>query len=619
MAKSKKKSRASRARLNPLRNAQRTTTTKDTGLVTRKIQPLVKQLQSVVPSERNIALSSISVLCDDPHMRQLFLKERLLQVVLSNLLNDDNADIVVEAYGLLRNIALDEGYDASIFLWRNNVWVSIQSGLQQVVKSLDTVGEQSASDSGSGSGSGNDARNTQSRRLVFEYADNLLSLVVALSDSATDILDHILEEPNLELIINVLLKLIHYGFERLPSMLQNTMLDLIYDFTSQSMDFIDALLACQPLVDFIAGLHNLGKQEQVGHEVSTAGGTSSSNELREVLTQGIMLQLYDADPNSRLTNTQCAELLTNVMNAVTSINVNETVETLTQRIDEEINVNKLKEYTKNRTDAVMRYQAIEIALDVITGTIEIIASSDIKVDGQLDEILEVQLPQFFNALFEGFTEKVLVAWNNLLWLFVNLERVVDQTLLQKLWDDVVSLEDRDDTDVKMGKVSVMWVILKICGLQGADDLLQQFKVWNNMEFIDAIIKQFNESDDTEYKDRCCGLLAVIASYQGQDYKINQRIGQFFMELLVSDTIPVEILVDVTHSLFGIYGDCNFDYDLPVFVNGGFLTILREKVVPNLKKRFKMVDKNKTPELKSRCTNCFNTLDSFIHYKANERS
>ena len=615
MAKSKKKSRASRARLNPLRNAQKSTTTKDTGLVTRKIQPLVKQLQSAVPSERNIALSSISVLCDDPHMRQLFLKERLLQVVLSNLLNDDNADIVIEAYGLLRNIALDEGYDASIFLWRNNVWTSIQSGLQQVVTSLDTMGEQTSSSSSS---HGHDVKNAQSRRLVFEYADNLLSLVVALSDSATDILDQILEKSNLELIINVLLKLTHYGFEKLPSMLQNTMLDLIYDFTSQSMDFIDSLLACQPLVDFIAGLHDLEKQEQVGQEISTTGGTSS-NELREVLTQGIMLQLYDADPNSRLNTTQCAELLTNVMNAVASINVSETVETLMRRIDEEINVNKLKEYTKNRADAVMRYQAIEIALDVITGTIEIIASSDIKVDGQLDEILESQLPQFFNALFEGFTEKVLVAWNNLLWLFVNLDRVVDQTLLQKLWDDIVSLEDRDDTDVKMGKVSVMWVILKICGLQGADDLLQQFKVWNNMEFVDAIIKQFNESDDTEYRDRCCGLLAVIASYQSQDYKINQRIGQFFMELLVSDTIPVEILVDVTHSLFGIYGDCNFDYDLPVFVNGGFLNILREKVVPNLKRRFKMVDKNKTPELKSRCTNCFNTLDSFIHYKANERS
>lgn len=89
MEKFKKRSRASRNRLNPLNNGSTKTnlSKKDANLAARKIQPLIRQLQSAVPNDRNIALSSISVLCEDPHMRHLLLKEKLIKIVLNNLLN----------------------------------------------------------------------------------------------------------------------------------------------------------------------------------------------------------------------------------------------------------------------------------------------------------------------------------------------------------------------------------------------------------------------------------------------------------------------------------------------------------------------------------------------------
>ena len=110
MGKSKKRSRASRNRLNPLNKDGNKTdlSKKDASLVARKIVPLIKQLQSAVPNDRNIALSSLSVLCEDPHMRHLLLKEKLIQIILNNLLNDNNMDIVIEAVGLLRNLTLEE-------------------------------------------------------------------------------------------------------------------------------------------------------------------------------------------------------------------------------------------------------------------------------------------------------------------------------------------------------------------------------------------------------------------------------------------------------------------------------------------------------------------------------
>ena len=89
MEKFKKRSRASRNRLNPLNNGSTKTdlSKQNANLVARKIQPLIRQLQGAVPKDRNIALSTISVLCEDPHMRQLLLKDKLIKIVLNNLLN----------------------------------------------------------------------------------------------------------------------------------------------------------------------------------------------------------------------------------------------------------------------------------------------------------------------------------------------------------------------------------------------------------------------------------------------------------------------------------------------------------------------------------------------------
>ena len=54
-----------------------------------------------------------------------------------------------------------------------------------------------------------------------------------------------------------------------------------------------------------------------------------------------------------------------------------------------------------------------------------------------------------------------------------------------------------------------------------------------------------------------------------------------MTQLNSLTASVETLAEILNALFDIYGDAAFDYDGPVFVNGGFLEQLN-RVFPSLK-------------------------------------
>lgn len=599
MGKSKKRSRASKARTNPLHN-KLNSAAKDANFITKKIQPLLTQLQSAVPNDRNMAISSISVLCDDPHMRQLLLREKLVQIILDHTLSDSNKDIVIEAYGLLRNLTLEEGYDISIYLWRNKIWVSIKDGFDQITSSLQNMQQEKSVPN-------NDKKQKaaikQSKRLLFDYADNLISLLVSLSNNADDILNEILEESNLNIIFGLIVSFIQYGFENLPTALQNTILDLIYDISSESLDFIDELLKIEPIVSLIKTLND----------------KPTTSELSQVLVQGILLQLLETDENVQLDSLQCLSFFENVIKAVKDIDLKQMNEQLNYVIKDEVDIPKLKEQAKKRQDAMMQLQAIEIALDVIAGIIEMISSLSLQMSSNLSTILLATVPQLLDALQQEFPDRVFIAWNNLLWLFVGAEEHVDENILSDIWNKVTSHDDKNNSSVKLGKISVMWVILKICGTQGDVGLLTKFSVWNNTGFVDTIIQQYREVEEIDFKQRCCALLATVASYQSQDVSINQHIGSFLMELLMGKDTPVDVLIEVLGDMFEIYSDSDFSYDEPVFVNGNFLALLSDKVIPNIKDIFKMVDKNKNPAQKEKCTEMFSTLQSFIHYKANERS
>lgn len=621
MGKSKKRSRASRARSNPLANNSSTRTgSKDEALVTKKIQPLLQNLQSVVQNDRSMALGSISVLCEDPHMRSLLLKQKLVHIVMSKLLTDENTEIVVESYGLLRNLSLEEGYDVSVHLWRSDIWTSINSGFDKLLESL-------------GSLNGSDSKaSSESKRLLFDFGDNLLSLLVALANGSDDILENIISTEKIARVFQVIVKILQYGFKvdesrkaslKIPSNLFNTVLDLIYDFSSESVDFIEAVSADTYLSEFIKNLPNID--------------LSNPNELTRVLIQGIYLQFLDM----QVTNEQARSIISKTCIAIEQIDLQDMRHSLSNvALDQELAssaneevASKIKDYTKKRVEAMMKLQSIEISLDLITAIAEIIASQFEENHKQVDEallkILTVALPVIFQTLFSDFTSRVLIAWNNTLWLYLTLGInlfELPQEPWKQLWtamnDTNKEFSQEEDFGVKLGKLGATWALLKTVQLQQDPQPYLQFFACGNESFIASVIAEYTntsgleETESLELKQRCCGILSSIATLRGH-IELNRKVGQFFMEQLVSKDTPVSILIEITNSLFEIYPDASFDYDGPVFVQDGFLNILEGKVIPNLKRAFKLVDKNKNPELKAKSHDCFTTLDSFIHYKKNE--
>ncbi|KAG0748612.1 hypothetical protein G6F23_001752 [Rhizopus arrhizus] len=83
--------------------------------------------------------------------------------------------------------------------------------------------------------------------------------------------------------------------------------------------------------------------------------------------------------------------------------------------------------------------------------------------------------------------------------------------------------------------------------------------------------------DSSMRVKIVGCLGPIAMRQG-DIETNKNTGIFIMNLIQTITKQrkeASVLIEALNFMYDVYSDCEFDYDLPVFVQGGFLDGLKQ--------------------------------------------
>lgn len=171
------------------------------------------------------------------------------------------------------------------------------------------------------------------------------------------------------------------------------------------------------------------------------------------------------------------------------------------------------------------------------------------------------------------------------------------------------------------------------------DILQQKKQKNNAEnkeILDIVNDFYMEAFQ---------FLAVFAQLpaplteQGNANKtpdlciqINSAVGDFFLtNVLNPDSQAISnsqsmlsfldtgLVIELLSLVFDIYGDAAYEYDEPVFVQKGYLGVLKQIKEVLKTVVFKKIDKNQEPELKSLAFDALKELERFIKYKASEKS
>jgi len=159
-------------------------------------------------------------------------------------------------------------------------------------------------------------------------------------------------------------------------------------------------------------------------------------------------------------------------------------------------------------------------------------------------------------------------------------------------------------------VGCLWALGR--GL-GQDIILQGFHV-------PALQGAYSSCARDSMRVKCIGTLGVIAMRQG-DIATNKAIGDFFIkalkELPPAGSTTTDSATEILNALFDVYSDCAFDYDLAVFVEGGYLSALKSAVGP-FRQAVKATDKRKNRDLRLRADEALGNLNAFIRYKTNER-
>jgi hypothetical protein len=601
MGKLKKRSRSSNHRANPVAQNKRVKEDKQNEtLRTNKVLPLITNLSASAPNDRSMALGSISVLAEDPTFRKLLLKEKLLQILMEQSLKDSNDEIIVESFGLLRNLVIEEGYDVAIYLWRQNIWKEIESNLEKAKVSFDGLVK------------GDGKNGKVETALLFDYLENLISLIVGLGDSADLLFEQIFEK--IDPIVGFLKKILEYAVDyekktlRTSINLFNAVLDLIYNFSTQSLDFTQSLIS----------------QWEFNFEVldQFVKDTPRCNELSRVYMKGIMLQLLDLNTTVNK-DSSLLHSLEQIVFIIKDIDIDANRAVLLKEVDN-ANVENLNIDSKKRVESRSKFQSIELSVELITAAIEYAAfeggSEEGNITKEFENLLEFLTGTILEALlsllsYSEFRQSALTALNNLSWLFVKIGANIEVSISSKIWQSVLKLKDVE-IEEKVHIFGVLWALAT--SNAGSEIQIDE-------PFINEVISDFQKTVDDpevdselkdEYLTRLVGFLGTIAKRQGSIER-NLKISKFFIQQL--DSLPKlssVLAIEILDMFYEIYGDSEFDYDGPVFVNEGYLSTL-EELTPAVKTAVKLIDKNKNPGLKLKAEEVFNNLGRFIQYKRSE--
>lgn len=651
MGKLKKSRKNKKARVNPLQRSDGSNDVngsanpeRDENLRQSKILPLIAKLASTVPNDKSMALAAITVLCDDAHLRTLFLKDRIISILMESCLNDSSDEIVVEAYGVLRNLAIEQGPEVIKFLWRSDIWTPLQAALEKIKASFAYLLQ---------NGPGKDKSKSS---LLYDFAENILSLILILCTELDH--DYDILKPKISPALDLICDLLNHQSSPSPhfkvsSSLYNALLEFVHDLSCQFPEFASALSQnntfslslCRSYV------YGLTLQTPVLPRIYVESITFN-------IETSVPLPLSKKEP-------LCKQILDNVVSQLLTIDLNQLVSDLSAlKLPDNAQlpihkplgpVNTLEAALSQDASHTRKVQltltALEISLDLIASVLEYLAHEDDEVssagesetsNGLLSDTIDETLVGRVGAIlcellqFElsnqqalSLTTKTLIALNNLTWL-VNLSPVMPASWFERsgmIWDGALTALAHNDVLLQKNCLSTMWAIAKAWGPETSNKV--------NEELINKLVSLAHEArsavdsaanldeDSLDWYVALVGFLGTVAPVANSS-PITSAIGQFLLELVFwttltpsADPAVAEVFVEGLNMIYDTFSDKAFPYDLNVFVQQKYLEKLVE-MEPQVRHAYKLIDRNKLPLAKDRAQEAFLNLGRFIQYKRKEQ-
>ncbi|KAI5898062.1 ARM repeat-containing protein [Schizophyllum commune H4-8] len=242
---------------------------------TEAILPIIQKMESVDGAERKWACVAVSNLIqNDPSTRRLLQGKNVVGALITRL-TDAEEEVVVEAMGSLRNLCIDGGYDICAEMYNKNILTPLKTFVPKISTTLSQYL------------SGDKATPENARKLVYEFADSVITTLWCLSETNNKALNAINE-------INLVPFLMSFlgARDKLPIGTVTSAAQCLYVLTD---DNFPAILETRSNPDYVTCLLEIAKSGSSGNGKDKEETDTRPTTLR-VLAAGILRNLAPLPP-----------------------------------------------------------------------------------------------------------------------------------------------------------------------------------------------------------------------------------------------------------------------------------------------------------------------------------
>lgn len=632
----------------------------ETSSKTQEILPIIQKMESPDSGDRKWACVAVSNLIqNDPSTRRLLQGKNIIGALITRL-TDSEEEVVVEAVGALRNLCIDGGYDICAEMYNKNILAPLRTFVPKISGVLSQYLTSSKTSPES------------SKKIVYEFADNVITTLWCLSETSNKALNAINEMRLVPFLMSFLA-----ARDALPLAPVTSAAQCLYVLTD---DNYPAISDVQTDAGYIACLLSIARRENGGLDQVDPRTVTLS-----VLAAGILRNVSPIPPPSAASFVDIDKdvvlpLLQPIISSISLPDISTTVQELVHRFSSEPQLEKLSLKNSPKSDhkseietqletLEARLRAVQLALEILTGASAVLPdpepnSSTAEEENDEDEDtadinMEVgsqtpPLPPSNTSFLPALVLPLLSLVQPTSLSFPPLAApsshppttsalsAVHVSALECLNNIFLSLANSPisniSKDVESGAAvwNSLWTALSLVGTQtglGQERRQQMWEVavgvlwgvgnvWKgllepNDEQIKLLMQLSDSTSDPTLKVKCIGTLECLAQYP-TSIPHNQVIANYLLSALPENDTPspmgTEPLIQAVSALIDIYSDENTPYDVN-FRQGNFLNRLATSV-DGLKKAVKGIDRRKDggKELRRRGDDVKENLIAFIQYR-----
>ncbi|KAH9950943.1 ARM repeat-containing protein [Amylocystis lapponica] len=559
------------------------------------ILPIIQKMESVDAAERKWACVAVSNLIqNDPSTRRLLQGKNIVGALITRL-SDGEEEVVIEAAGALRNLCIDGGFDICAEMYNKSILTPLKTFVPKISETL----SQFLSDPKSS------PENAQ--KVVYEFADNVITILWCLSETSNKAMNAINQIPLVPFLMSFLA-----SRDKLPASTVASAAQCLYVLTDENLPIIEEV---HMNAAYTACLLSISSRT-VQHQKRMA---KTKKSRRRALALRVLC---------------CADLdrdivLPTLVPVLSLVSLPEASQLAQELIAKEVDLERLE--TQLRT--------VQLALEILTGVCATLPDPEttragMTQDDEPSTKRRAPPPTFFQAL----SRRCLYSYSRHPFISPSLRAVATPpttSALSAIHVGALSPATHNlDVDSGQKAWTELWRALEAVGTAvsgagqerrremweiGVGVLWGVGSVWRGKLTPDAaqvevLMQLCGTATDARVQVKCIGTLECLAAHP-EAVDANRVISAYFVSLLPpapAVQVTTEPLLQAISALIDLYSDETLPYDTN-FRQGRYLDALVASV-EGVRKAVRGIDRKKERELRVRGEEVRDNLIAFIAYR-----